>query len=136
EGKIDDVRIYDRALSADEVHSIYNSVAFRRHFYVENVCRTNNASYEIDGVTPCDIGSVKDPNTLKVTVVVEWDIPGGTNQFEVSDYLTRWRNRTYNQTDWSGSAGEDGPYSSPTSNYSTSTNIESSSGSIKVEGIE
>lgn len=132
-GYIDDVRIYDRVLMGSDIEHLYNSAVFERYFYVENVCRTSDADYELAGVHPCDPGETDDPSTQKVTVVVNW---GDTGEFIVDDYITRWRNRTFPQTDWSGGSGSEGPFTEPTNEYSTSTDIATSTpGSIKVEGI-
>ncbi|MEX1013751.1 MAG: LamG-like jellyroll fold domain-containing protein [Candidatus Paceibacterota bacterium] len=133
EGKIDDVRIYDRALADSEVRTIYNSAVFRRYFYVEEACRTNDANYSVDGAVPCDSGSAQDPDTLRITSTVEWDASSSVQSFELVDYVTRWRNEVYRQTDWSGGGGDDGPFTESTDKYSTSTDIEIGTGSFQLE---
>ena len=50
-GQIDDIRVYNRALSATEVQQIYNSQSFARDFYVLNVCRTNDSLADISTST-------------------------------------------------------------------------------------
>jgi len=122
---VDDVRWYNRALSADEVKQIYRSNIYTRYFSVENVCRTNDSSSTI--VATCGGGNIEDPATQKVTVYVRW--PEGTNQpriaeLTLSDYFTRWQNVAFHQTDWSGGSGFDGPVKDLSTNrYSTSSNI-------------
>ena len=133
DGLIDDIRVYDRALSATEIDNMHNSSFFNRSFYVEDVCRTNDSNYEIAGTKPCDSGEVEDPSTVKITVLVTWESDDA--EFIVEDYITRWRNRTFPQTDWSGGSGSDGPFTNPTNTYSTSTNISTSTGGIQIEGI-
>ncbi|MFA6365398.1 MAG: LamG-like jellyroll fold domain-containing protein [Candidatus Paceibacterota bacterium] len=136
-GYLDDVRIYNRALSADEVGQVYKSAIFTRYFYVENTCRTNDASSSVSGVAPC--GSITptssdDPSTQKVTSITEWPTKASTGQVSFSDYITRSRNVIFQQTDWSGgvSGGVD---TSPQSTFTSSTNVNSSGGSIRIQGL-
>ena len=134
EGSIDDARIYNRVLSADEVEHLYNSTMFNRYFYIENVCRTNDANYELAGVAPCDGGEVDDPSTQRITGVVEWSGKDKTANFSLIRYLTRWRNEVFHQTDWSGGSGQEGPVEKSSDQYASSTDIDfSSSGEIKIE---
>lgn len=136
DGRIDEIRAYDRALSDDEVDHLFNSTAFDRYFYVDDACRTNDSNYEPAGATPCDAGEVEDPSTLLVTGVTEWEGKEGESSFSLSEYVTRWRNETFRQTDWSGGSGYDSAVSSPTTGYSSSTDIDVSSlGEIKIEGL-
>ena len=136
EGFIDDARIYNRVLSADEVEHLYNSTAFNRYFYIENVCRTNDANYELAGVAPCDSGSIDDPSTQRITGVVEWSGKDKISNFSLIRYLTRWRNDVFHQTDWSGGSGQEGPVEKSSDRYASSTDIDFSSlGEIKIKGI-
>ncbi|KKU91398.1 MAG: Fibronectin type III domain protein [Candidatus Jorgensenbacteria bacterium GW2011_GWA1_48_11] len=134
-GYIDDARIYNSALSAAEVGNLYRSTAFIRYFTVENVCRTNNSSSSISGVAPCGGGSINDPSTQKISVYTSW-LPNNTGspQLKLSNYITRWQNQVFNQSDWTGGAGQDGPFTSPGRGYSTGTNIDGQSnpGSIQI----
>ncbi len=135
DGSVDDVRIYNRALSADEVKRMYESSVFSRYFTVENVCRTNDASSTVSGVTPCGSGSLEDPSTQKISSVVEWIASTGATNLTLVDYITRWKNAIFQQTDWSGGSGDDAIYTEPGSGYSSSTNIDSGSGLIRLHGI-
>lgn len=134
-GIMDDVRIYNRALSADEIKRMYESGVFSRYFTVENVCRTNDASSTVSGVTPCGSGSLEDPSTQKVSSVVEWIASTGATNLTLVDYITRWKNAIFQQTDWSGGSGDDAIYTEPGSGYSSSTNIDGGSGLIRLHGI-
>jgi hypothetical protein len=135
-GLIDDVRIYNRALSADEIQHLYNSTFFDRYFYVDNACRTNDADYSLAGAAPCDAGEVEDPSTQLFTGVVEWAGKEGESSFSLSEYITRWRNDIFHQTDWSGGSGDDGPVSNSSDSYSSSTGVNSSNlGEIRIEGL-
>ncbi|MFA6407732.1 MAG: LamG-like jellyroll fold domain-containing protein [Candidatus Paceibacterota bacterium] len=136
-GYIDDVRVYNRALSADEVGQIYKSATFTRYFYVENTCRTNDASSSVSGVAPCGSitpASSDDPSTQKITSVTEWPTKASTGQVSFSDYITRSRNVIFQQTDWSGGTSG-GVVTSPQSTFTSSTNLDSSGGSIRIQGL-
>ena len=135
-GRVDDVRVYDRALSADEVNHLYDSIFFTRYFYVENVCRTNDSDYAIAGVSPCDGGEVNDPSTQKMTSVMEWEARSGGQSFVLPVYLTRWQNKAFQQSDWSGGAGETGTVTDKTNKFTSSTDIDAGSvGSFRIEGL-
>lgn len=135
QGIIDDVRIYNRALSADEIKRMYESAVFSRYFVVENVCRTNDASSTISGASPCESGSLEDPSTQRITSIVEWIASSGLTDLTLVDYITRWKNAIFQQTDWSGGSGDDGVYTEPGSSYSSSTNIDTGSESFQLHGI-
>jgi hypothetical protein len=132
-GLIDEVRIYNRAISAEEVQSIYangakgNSIAFHRYFYIDNVYRNPDGSL-------AESGGGLDPSTKKITVEYYW---GAVAPKVLTVYLTRSANRTLWQTDWSGGAGVDGPASSTGGTFSTSSGIDfaTSTGSIRIEDL-
>ena len=136
-GEIDEVRIYNRALSADDIDHLYNSSIFTRSFYIENVCRrTDDGSYDIIGVAPCGAGSVNDPSTQKVNVTVGREESGSASQFVISDFITRWKNSVFPQSDWSGGANPDEVITEPDNQYSSSTEIDvSTPGSFRIEGL-
>lgn len=135
DGSVDDVRIYNRALSAKEIKQLYDSAVFSRYFNVENICRTNDASSTISGVTPCVDGSFEDPSTQKITSVVEWLSSGSISNLVLNDYITRWKNAIFQQTDWSGGSGDSGVYTQPGSSYSSSSNIDINSGSFRIHNL-
>lgn len=132
---LDDMRIYNKTLSATEIENIYNSNIFKRYFYVENVCRSNNASSSITGVSPCADGSIDDPSTQKSTINVTWPTSLSEGSVVFYDYITRWKNSVFQQTDWSGGSGTDGPFTEPSSGFSTSSNVDVDSGSIRIHGL-
>ena len=135
-GLMDDVRIYNRALSAYEVGQLYNSNVFRRYFYVENTCRTNDASSSISGVSPCAVGSADDPSTQKISAITEWTTPTGANpQVLLSDYVTRWKNSVFQQNDWSGGPNASGVITNPTNLFSSSSGINFSGKSLRIQGL-
>lgn len=110
-GSIDDVRVYNRALSATEVKSIYDAGIYTRYFYLDSVGRDGSGNILSSGGT-------NDPSTKKATVVYGW-AGGSTSSF--STYLTRFQNEVFDQTDWSGGSGQDGPVTTANNMFSTST---------------
>ena len=138
-GYIDDPRIYNRALSAAEVQQLYNSQSFARHFYVLNVCRTNDSSADISTstISSCPGGTVDDPLTQEITAITSWIFGASADQVSLSRFVTRWGNFSIRQTDWVGGSGQTGPITAPNSQYSSSTNIISTStfGSFQINNL-
>lgn len=134
--RMDEVRVYNRALTATEIQNLYNSNIFRRYFYVEDVCRTNDSNYSLAGVTPCDAGEVEDPTTEQVTIITEWDSArGNVEQFSLVEFVTRWKNRIFRQTDWTGGNVGETVITEPSNTYSSSSGVSTSTGFIKIEGL-
>jgi hypothetical protein len=128
-GIFDDVRIYNRALSANEISQLYNSSIYSRYFYIENVNRTvcsvgdittgtSTGCISVAGAGPSDIAD--DPSTQEVNAVVTRS-DGATSQYY--EYLARSRNLVFSQTNWSGGSGQEGSYTVVGTGFSTSTNI-------------
>ncbi len=135
-GILDDVRVYNRALSSSEISQVYKAGIFDRYFYIENVCRSNDASSTVTGVSPCGGSSVDDPLTQKATAVAEWVSNGKTAQFSLAAYLTRWKNFLLRQTDWSGGAGVSGPITVPDNSYDSGTNVTTTPlGSFQIQNL-
>lgn len=136
DGRIDDARIYDRALTADEISRIARSRMFTRSFSIENTCRSANASSSIE-TTPCSGGYFSDPSTQKITAGVQWtNAQGGLGEVKLVEFLTRWKNQVFYQRDWSGGSGQEGPISVPNDRFASSTNINiDSQGVIKIQGL-
>jgi hypothetical protein len=136
-GLIDDVRYYNRALSATEVKQLYNSQAFSRYFYVQDVCRTNDASSSIVGNPPCSGNNWDDPLTQQVTAVTQWLAGAATDNTSLTTYLTDYRNFTLRQTDWSGGSGQTGPLTIPNTQYASGTNVTGTStlGSFQIQNL-
>lgn len=131
-GLIDDVRLYKRALTPDEIAGLYNSSVYSRYFYTDNVSRDANQNIETTYNPAND-----DPSTQKITVKAEWLSRGSVSNLEIVSYLTRWANNSVSQTDWSGGGGASGPVTDFGNRFDTSTDIDFSSatGSIKISGI-
>lgn len=130
-GQIDDVRIYNRALSADEIKRLYQSSVYTRSFYVENTCRSTGATGEITGSgDSCAGGSTNDPSTQKINISVGWETGVTSTQLSLTDYLTRWKNAIFEQADWSGGVDNSGSYQDYSDAYSSTTNTSVSSSVI------
>ncbi|MDI6734185.1 MAG: LamG domain-containing protein [Patescibacteria group bacterium] len=135
DGYIDEARVYNRALSAAEVKKLYSGNIFSRYFYVDDICRANDALTSIVGLPPCN-GTILDPSTQKILVSTEWFGQGKIGDVRLVDYLTRWENYVFRQTDWSAGIGTSTPLKEPDRNFSTSSNIDfSNPGLIKLEGF-
>ena len=134
-GIFDDIRIYNRALSASEVQALYNNFVYSRYFYVDNVNRDSCGigSISSSATTSCTFGGAgisDDPSTQKVTSVIK-DSNNNTLLTE-HEYLTRSRNYSFNQSNWSGGSGQNGIILQPNSLFSSSTNINYASGTLQV----
>jgi hypothetical protein len=136
EGLMDDVRVYNRALSATEVQQLFGSQAFTRYFYVENACRTSGGDIA-SSTYPCSGGSSDDPLTQKVTAITQWLSGASLDEVNLDRYITRWGNFSIRQTDWSGGSGQDGPIIAPNDQFSSSTNITPTStfGSFEIQNL-
>ncbi|MEK7506322.1 MAG: LamG domain-containing protein [Patescibacteria group bacterium] len=138
-GLLDDIRIYNRALSAAEVQQIYNSQSFARDFYVLNVCRTNDSLADISTstISSCPGGTADDPLTQEIVATTQWIFGASADQVSLSRFVTRWGNFSIRQTDWIGGSGQTGPITSPNSQFSSSTNIVSTStfGSFQIQNL-
>jgi len=106
--------------------TIIQNLTFTRHFSIENVNRDGNGNIAASGSD--------DPSTQKITVTVSWP----TNRLiSRTEYLTRSKNKVFNQSDWSNGPGQEGPINSENSGFSSSNNIDysTSSGSIIIQGF-
>ncbi len=136
QGSMDDVRIYNRALSASEISQLYNSPVYSRYFYVDNVKRTVCGTGDItsDAESTCigTSGVAEDPATQKITVGTSWNFRGIKDILENYIYVTRWVNSAGYQSDWSGNAGITSAVTEFASNYFSADGIEvTASGTIK-----
>ncbi|MDD5430809.1 MAG: LamG domain-containing protein [Candidatus Pacebacteria bacterium] len=136
-GKMDDVRLYSRVLTADEISKLYSSSIFTRYFYVQNVSRDPNtqnveATYDADH---------DDPSTQKITVRTNYTADGSSGYVELIGYLVRWVNATPIGTPsgdgWSGGSGVAGPTNTCSGDFANTffdySNLDYSSG-LKVLG--
>lgn len=118
-GSIDDVRIYNRALSADEISALYNSFVYYKYFYVENVLRDLDGTGSIVGSGGAGIS--EDKSTQKLNSVVYWI---GGRDIKYSTYITRHNDNVFVQNNWTGGPNSIGPTKYATTKFATSTNID------------
>lgn len=136
DGSIDEVRLYDRALSAAEVQRLYAASPFTRSFYLETACRATDSSGALGGVAPCAGGTAADPSAIRATVRVGWPVGATQGSAEASTYLIRTGNETFRQTDWSGGSGATTPVTIPGSQFASSSNADvTGDGSIRIHGL-
>jgi hypothetical protein len=128
-GTIDDVRLYNRTFTSAEVQNLYNNIYFSRYFYIDNVTRDSGGSIASGN---------DDPATQKITAYTDWAGQGtAVSQVKALDYITRWQNENFAQTDWSGGSGNTSVITQPKNDYTSSSNIDATStyGSIKIFGL-
>jgi len=95
-----------------------NNITFTRSFIVENVSR--DASGGIEAVyNPLN----DDVSTQKITMTTSWPIAGSDSVVSSARYVTRWKNRVFRQTDWSGGSGQEGPVNGPNTRFASAINI-------------
>lgn len=83
---------------------VVNDIEYTRYFTVSHVCRDNISKMIITTAGSCgDSISFDDPSTQKITATVSWH--NNNNNVSKDYYLTRWRNKVYEQTEWSGNDG-------------------------------
>lgn len=128
-GLIDEVRVYNRALSASEIYNIYNANIFYRDFYLTSVNRDSGGFGYINS------GGSNDPSTRLLTVEYRW----GTVPIKIiSTYLTRHADAALWQTDWANGGNVAGPASTTLGNqFSTSsgTDYATTTGSLRIIGL-
>ncbi|MFA6494950.1 MAG: LamG-like jellyroll fold domain-containing protein [Candidatus Paceibacterota bacterium] len=112
-GSVDDVRVYNRALSASEISSLYNNSPYARYFYVDNVLRDGSGNIATSSGTD-------DPSTQMIHAAVLWK-EGRTTT--LGQYVTRSKETALFQNNWQGGSGKIGPITTILSGYDTSTNI-------------
>ncbi len=114
------------ASSSGEESLVVSSTTFKRFFYVDDVYRDTSDLIASNGTS-------YDPSTKKVTVVYKWAPLNATHT--IVEYVARYRQNIFDQTDWSGGPGQSGVITSTNPRFSTSSNINYSSttGSIKIK---
>ena len=96
---------------------ILNGVTYTRSFYALDVRRDANGMITSSGGT-------YDPSTKQVVVTYGWP----TGSANVAAYFTRSRNTLFDQNDWSGGPGQDGPITAGNSQFYADNNITFASG--------
>ncbi len=133
-GDMDEVRIYNRALSSQEVRRLYQSGVSFRSFSIQDVCRNSfgEIATTTDDLGNC-IGYFKDPSTMKITVHGVSRV--GSSPLEFTHYLTRFTNAAFRQNAWSGGIGGEVVGDLPNI-FSSSSQIDFSQGGLKIQGLQ
>ncbi|MBU6500672.1 MAG: prepilin-type N-terminal cleavage/methylation domain-containing protein [Patescibacteria group bacterium] len=113
------------ASSTGDQTVIVSTTTYTRYFYVDDVYRDSGDNIATNGTL------YYDPSTKKITVAYSWPQSATNTMYQ---YITRYRNNVFVQTDWSGGSGQSGPVTSTNNMFSTSTNIDNttSSGAIYI----
>lgn len=112
-GSIDDIRIYNHVLNANEVKDLFESPIYNRYFFVENTNRDSSLNI-------ASTGGTNDPSTQKVTVGVTWE---GGRQLQLYHYFMRDGVFILHNNNWGGGFGNTGTTTEATSTFATSSNI-------------
>lgn len=94
-----------------------NGQPYARSFTVSDVYRDGDGEIVTDG------SGTLDPSTLKIVTATAWVQNGEATRVEFSQYVTRNRNRVFNQTDWTAGPGDTGPHTAPSAGFFSATNI-------------
>jgi len=109
-------------LAAGSASVPLNSITYTTATYFTDVYRSTSTGDIVS------TGGYYDPSTIKVNASVTWlDTLNNQLSFSQVEYLSRYYNQTYAQTDWSGGSAGDVVVSAATTTFSTSTNIDSTS---------
>jgi len=111
-------------LAAGDGTTVMNGITYTRYITIDNTSRDSNKDIE-SVYTEAD----DDPSTQKITATVSWP---GADAVVISEYATRWMNKSCAQSDWSGGASG-GAKACTSSNYgSKDENINTDAGSLKL----
>ena len=97
-----------------------NNLTYNRYFYLTDVYRSTSSG---DIVTS---GGYYDPSTTKVNVNINWtdSSSNSSSTFSQVEYLSRFYNSAYAQTDWSGGTAGEVVTSVATTTFATSTSVD------------
>ncbi|MDP3057808.1 MAG: hypothetical protein Q8N37_04840 [bacterium] len=98
-----------------------DGIIYARKIYIENITRKKTLERpictEAENCAPDE--KVKDLSTQKIKVVVS---KSGSADITLEEYLTRWKNNTFSQSNWSGGSGQ--------ADFSDSSKYDSDDGNI------
>src|SRR3989344_937137 len=86
---------------------IKDGISYARSFSINNVSRDGMNNVISEGG-----GGINDPSTQKITVKVSWTLSDKISFITLNKFITRWKNFSFGQTDWSGGGGAIGPFRS------------------------
>lgn len=104
-----------------------DGIIYSRKVYIYNVYRDNGGDREIVAT-----GGAEDPSTQKIKIAVS---KNGGADVVLEEYLTRWKNNIFGQSDWSGGPGQ-ADFSDPSKYDSDDGNIDTTAPSgIKLKPL-
>ncbi len=106
-----------------------NSITYNRYFYATDAYRSTSTG---DIVLS---GGYYDPSTVKININTAWNNSLGIGlTLSQAEYLSRYLNQTFAQTDWSGAPVGEVTTSVTTTTFATSSNIDVTStvGSVQL----
>ena len=106
-----------------------NNATYTRSFYLDDTFRSTSTGDIVSS------GGYYDPSGKKVNISVAWtDNSGKSSSYAQVEYLTRFLNNVYSQTDWSGGPAGEVTVTGATTTFATSTNLDTTStvGSIQL----
>jgi len=105
-----------------------NNATYTRSFYLSDVYRSTSTSPGQPAGIVSSTDGYWDPSTTKVTSWVTWVDPlGNAQSFSQVEYLSRFLNQVYPQTDWSGGSVGEVVTSDTTSTFATSSGVDTTS---------
>lgn len=124
----------EKVIAGNEGDVLVDNMIYTRNIYIENVDRKKIPERPICTETETCLPSekVNDPSTQKIRVVVSRT---GSADVVLEEYLTRWKNETSSQSDWSGGPGQ-ADFVDPSKYGSDDGNIDTSiPGSLKLKPL-
>jgi type II secretory pathway pseudopilin PulG len=103
-----------------------NGIIYTRTINVYNTNREDNDDENI--ISP---GGIDDPSTQKVKIKVSYSMG---EDIIIEQYLTRWRNEIFIQSNWTGSSGQD-DFTDPSKYYTDDGNIDNSGGTLQLKSL-
>lgn len=112
---------------------LVNGVLYTRKIYIFNVNRNKTGERQIcTGIGVCADGEIADPSTQHIKVKV---LEANSTNTIAEEYLSRWKNDSSSQTDWSGGSGQT-DFSNPAKYNTDDGNIDTGTpGSIKLKPL-
>lgn len=122
---MDDIRLYNRALSANEVKELYENEPYTRYLSLDHVDRDGCGLDAIttEATTTCTsvpaVGVARDPLTKKITSTVTWR---DGRSVSVGRYIFRYKNKIFKQNRWE-QVGQITAITEPNGGFASSSNI-------------
>jgi hypothetical protein len=103
-----------------------NGIIYTRTINIYNANREDN-----DGENIIGLGGIEDPSTQKVKIKISYQ---AGEDIIIEQYLTRWRNEIFIQSNWTGGSGQDN-FIDPLKYYTDDGNIDNLGGTLKLKSL-